>query len=68
MQELKSRSDIVDIVSSYVNLNRRGKNMVGLCPFHNEKSPSFNVYTENGSFYFFGCGAGGDVITFIRKI
>ena len=50
MQELKSRSDIVDIVSSYVNLKRRGKNMVGLCPFHNEKSPSFNVYTENGSF------------------
>ncbi|MGI6274391.1 MAG: DNA primase [Acutalibacteraceae bacterium] len=68
MQELKSRSDIVDIVSSYVNLKRRGKNMVGLCPFHNEKSPSFNVYTENGSFYCFGCGAGGDVITFIRKI
>ena len=68
MQDLKSRSDIVDIISSYVNLKRRGKNMVGLCPFHNEKSPSFNVYTENGSFYCFGCGAGGDVITFIRKI
>ena len=43
MQDLKSRSDIVDIISSYVNLKRRGKNMVGLCPFHNEKSPSFNV-------------------------
>ena len=42
--------------------------MVGLCPFHNEKSPSFNVYPENNSFYCFGCGAGGDVITFIRKI
>ncbi|MCI5450011.1 MAG: DNA primase [Coriobacteriaceae bacterium] len=68
MQELKSRSDITDIVSSYVNLKRRGKNMVGLCPFHNEKSPSFNIYPENGSFYCFGCGAGGDVITFIRKI
>lgn len=68
MQDLKSRCDITDIVSSYVNLKRRGKNMVGLCPFHNEKSPSFNVYPENNSFYCFGCGAGGDVITFIRKI
>lgn len=66
--DLKSRSDIADVVSAYVNLKRRGKNMIGLCPFHNEKSPSFNVYTENGSFYCFGCGAGGDVITFIRKI
>lgn len=42
--------------------------MVGLCPFHGEKTPSFNIYTENGSFYCFGCGAGGDVITFIMKI
>ena len=50
-QELKSRSNITDIVSSYVNLKRRGKNLIGLCPFHNEKTPSFNVYPENGSFY-----------------
>lgn len=42
--------------------------MVGLCPFHGEKTPSFNIYTESGSFYCFGCGAGGDVITFIMKI
>ena len=42
--------------------------MVGLCPFHSEKTPSFNVYPENGSFYCFGCGAGGDVITFVRRI
>lgn len=68
LQELKARSDIVDVVSSYVNLRRRGRNMVGLCPFHNEKTPSFNLYPENGSFYCFGCGAGGDVITFIRRI
>ena len=68
LQELKSRSDITDVVSSYVNLKRRGKNMVGLCPFHNEKTGSFNLYPENGSFYCFGCGAGGDVITFIRRI
>jgi DNA primase len=68
LQELKARSDIVDVVSGYVNLKRRGRNMVGLCPFHGEKTPSFNLYPENGSFYCFGCGVGGDVITFIRRI
>ncbi|MBP3323427.1 MAG: DNA primase [Clostridia bacterium] len=68
LQELKDRSDINDIISSYVNLKRRGKNLVGLCPFHNEKTGSFTVYPENGSFYCFGCHAGGDVITFIMKI
>lgn len=68
LQELKLRNDITEVISSYVNLNRRGRNMVGLCPFHNEKTPSFNVYTENGSCYCFGCGVGGDVITFIMKI
>lgn len=68
IQDLKMRNDISEIVSSYVSLKRRGRNMVGLCPFHGEKTPSFNVYTENGSFYCFGCGAGGDVITFIMKI
>lgn len=68
LQELKMRCDITEIASSYVSLKRRGRNMVGLCPFHGEKTPSFNIYTENGSFYCFGCGAGGDVITFIMKI
>ena len=68
LQELKLRSDITEIASSYVNLKRHGRNMVGLCPFHGEKTPSFSIYTENGSFYCFGCGAGGDVITFIMKI
>lgn len=68
LQELKLRSDITEIASSYVNLKRHGRNMVGLCPFHGEKTPSFNIYTENGSFYCFGCGVGGDVITFIMKI
>ncbi len=67
-QELKARSDIGDIVSSYVNLKRRGKNLVGLCPFHNEKTPSFHVYPENGSFYCFGCNTGGDVISFVERI
>ena len=68
LQELKMRNDITEVVSPYVNLKRRGRNMVGLCPFHGEKTPSFNIYTENGSFYCFGCGVGGDVISFIMKI
>ena len=68
LSELKSRCDITDVVSSYVNLKKRGRNMVGLCPFHSEKTPSFNIYPENGSFFCFGCGVGGDVITFIMKI
>lgn len=68
LQELKLRNDMTEVASSYVNLKRRGRNMVGLCPFHGEKTPSFNIYTENGSFYCFGCGVGGDVITFIMKI
>lgn len=68
LQELKMRNDITEVASSYLNLTRRGRNMVGLCPFHGEKTPSFNIYTENGSFYCFGCGVGGDVITFIMKI
>lgn len=68
LQELKLRSDITEIASSYVNLKRNGRNMVGLCPFHGEKTPSFNIYTESGSFYCFGCGVGGDVITFVMRI
>ncbi len=68
ISELKYRSDISEIASSYMQLKRRGRNLVGLCPFHGEKTPSFNIYTENGSFYCFGCGVGGDVITFVMKI
>lgn len=68
LQELKARSDLAEIASNYVSLKRGGKNLVGLCPFHNEKSPSFNIYPDNGSFYCFGCGVGGDVITFVRRI
>lgn len=62
------RNDITDVISSYVTLKKRGRNMVGLCPFHGEKTPSFNIYTETESFYCFGCGAAGDVISFIMKI
>ncbi|MCI7334848.1 MAG: DNA primase [Oscillospiraceae bacterium] len=65
--ELRQRCNIEDIVSGYVQLKRRGKNLVGLCPFHNEKTPSFTVYPESGSFYCFGCGAGGEVVSFIRR-
>ncbi len=68
LQELKLRTDIVSVISEYVNLKRSGRNLVGLCPFHSEKTPSFNVSPENGFFHCFGCGAGGDVITFIRRI
>lgn len=68
INELKFRNDIESVVSGYVNLKRRGSNLVGLCPFHGEKTPSFTVYPETESFYCFGCGVGGDVIGFIRKI
>ena len=68
LQELKARSDLVELASNYVDRKRSGRNMVGLCPFHSERSPSFNIYPENGSFDCFGCGAGGDVITFVRRI
>ena len=68
IQELKHRSDIVDVVSSYVSLKKSGRSLMGLCPFHNEKSPSFSVSPENGYFHCFGCGAGGDVITFIKTM
>lgn len=68
LQELKARSDLGEIASNYVVLKRSGKNLVGLCPFHSEKTPSFNIYPDNGSFYCFGCGVGGDIITFVRRI
>ena len=68
IQELLEKVDIEQVVSPYVNLKRRGKTLVGLCPFHNEKTPSFTVYPESHSFYCFGCGAGGDVISFVRRM
>ena len=68
IQQLKQYSDIEQIVSSYVPLKKKGRYLTGLCPFHSEKTPSFFVYPQTQSFYCFGCGAGGDVITFIRRI
>ncbi len=68
LQELQSKNDVESVIGSYVSLKRRGRNLVGLCPFHGEKTASFTVYPETASFYCFGCQAGGDVITFIKKI
>ncbi len=68
IQDLQEKVDIDQVISSHVNLKRRGKTLVGLCPFHNEKTPSFTVYPDTRSFYCFGCGAGGDVISFVRRI
>lgn len=68
IEEIKSRNDIVDVVSSYISLKRAGSNMQGLCPFHSEKTPSFVVFTATQGYYCFGCGAGGDAITFIRQM
>ena len=68
LQKLKDANPIENVVSTYVRLRRTGRNLVGLCPFHGEKSPSFFLYPENDSFYCFGCNAGGDTITFVRRI
>ncbi len=68
VQEITSRSDIVSVVASYVRLEKKGSRWVGLCPFHNEKTPSFGVQEDKGFFYCFGCQKGGDAITFIKEI
>ena len=68
IEEIRYRCDIEDVIGTYVSLKRAGSNRNGLCPFHSEKSPSFTVFPATKSFYCFGCGAGGDVITFIQKI
>ena len=67
IREVRFRNNIEDVISQYVQLKRAGSNSVGLCPFHSEKSPSFTVFSKSDSFYCFGCGAGGDVISFIRR-
>ena len=68
LMELRSRADIETTISSYVNLKRAGRISKGLCPFHGEKTASFTVYPDTQSYYCFGCGSGGDVITFIKNI
>ena len=67
IEEIKARNEISDVISTYVTLRKAGSNMNGLCPFHSEKTPSFSVSPENNLFYCFGCGAGGDTITFVMK-
>ena len=67
IDEVRSANDIVDVISSYVKIQKKGANYMGLCPFHSEKSPSFSVSPGKQLFHCFGCGVGGDVITFIRQ-
>ncbi len=68
LNEIKDRNDIVEVISQYVQLKRAGSNMSGHCPFHNEKTPSFTVFPKTRSYYCFGCGAGGDVVTFVMNM
>lgn len=67
IEDIKYRCDIESVISSYVTLKRAGSNLKGLCPFHSEKTPSFTVYPVTQSFYCFGCGAAGDVISFVMR-
>ena len=68
MDELTARSDIVDVVGSYVQLTRKGSNLFGLCPFHSEKTGSFSVSPDKQIYYCFGCKKGGGVVNFIMDI
>ena len=68
IEEVRQNNDVVDIISQYVHLTRKGRNYFGLCPFHNEKSPSFSVSPDRQIFHCFGCGVGGNVYTFLMKI
>ena len=67
IEEVRTKNDIVDVISGYVRIQKKGSNYFGLCPFHNEKSPSFSVSQSKQIFYCFGCGAGGNVITFLME-
>lgn len=67
IEEVRAGNDIVDVVSGYVRIQKKGSSYFGLCPFHNEKSPSFSVSQSKQMFYCFGCGAGGNVFTFITR-
>src|SRR5699024_10416042 len=68
IENIRQENDIVDIIEEYVSLKKQGRNYFGLCPFHDEKSPSFSVTKEKQIFHCFGCGKGGNVITFLMEI
>lgn len=68
VEEVKGKADIVDLISEYVTLKKAGRNFVGLCPFHKEKTPSFSVNRDKQIFYCFGCGEGGNVVSFLMKV
>ena len=67
IEEVRAANDIVDVISSYVHLKKKGGEYLGLCPFHNEKTPSFSVSRGKQMYYCFGCGAGGNVFTFLMQ-
>ena len=67
IDEVRISNDIVDVISSYIQLSKKGKNYLARCPFHNEKTPSFNVSPDKQMFYCFGCHTGGNVFTFVQK-
>lgn len=66
IEEIRSGNDIVDVISGYVRLTKKGSTYFGLCPFHNEKTPSFSVSPNKQMYYCFGCGAGGDVCSYLQ--
>src|SRR5579872_1061023 len=68
IRDVLSRTDLAALIGAYVSLNKRGNDLVGLCPFHGEKTPSFHVHPDRGFFKCFGCGAGGDVIAFVQRL
>ena len=68
IDEIRTATDIVDLIGSVVRLKKRGKNYLGLCPFHTEKTPSFNVSSDRQMYHCFGCGVGGNVFTFLMEM
>ena len=68
LEEVRVQNDIVDVISEYLPLKQKGTSYFGLCPFHNEKTPSFSVNSERQFYYCFGCGAAGNVYTFIMQM
>ncbi|HEX3033918.1 MAG TPA: CHC2 zinc finger domain-containing protein, partial [Thermodesulfobacteriota bacterium] len=67
IKEIKGRLSIINLIETYISLKKLGKSYVGLCPFHDEKTPSFHVNEEKGVFHCFGCGAGGDIFGFMMR-